>query len=60
MTCELKRRYPDQPTALAFAAHRDDRGVPYLTVYRCPDCAGWHLTRRAGPLSDDDFAKAAS
>lgn len=45
--CASKSRYPDELTARAAGQHY--RGRQYapspLYVYKCPHCAGYHLTR---------------
>ena len=43
--CAKKKRYPTQPDAVRAAARRV-RKVAYLRTYRCPHCAGWHLTHK--------------
>lgn len=48
MSCG-KRRYKDEiaaKLALATVQHTDGSGRPKLErrAYRCPKCAGWHLT----------------
>lgn len=42
-----KRRHPDELTAIASAIRCSARRGTPLRVYLCPDCDGWHLTRRA-------------
>ena len=53
-SCERKRRYPDQVSAMAFAITRVEQGAPPLKNYPCRYCHGWHLAkkkprRRAAP-----------
>lgn len=48
--CEGKVRYSDELTAVAGAMH--DMSHPECTAkkmykYKCPNCHGWHLTRKA-------------
>jgi hypothetical protein len=51
-TCQAKRRYPDELTARAVAQTylehplTYEAGVHKLWVYRCPECHGWHTTKR--------------
>lgn len=47
-TCASKRRYPDELTARAGAMHDIHHvgNASELYVYRCPECRGFHLTRR--------------
>lgn len=40
-----KRRHPTQIAAIA-AALRLSRFNRPLRVYQCPDCGGWHLTKK--------------
>lgn len=40
-----KRRFPDFPTAAA-AALRVSVHLGPLRCYLCPQCGGWHLTKR--------------
>jgi len=47
--CDRKRRYCDQPTALAFADHQMKLGSKKLTTYRCKYCSGWHIAKEANP-----------
>lgn len=44
--CLKKRRYSDEYGARAAAQSRLQciGWMDGLAVYRCPDCAGWHLT----------------
>ena len=46
--CVRKLRYPDEATARAAGMHYIERGDPdaprKLWWYRCPHCAGVHLT----------------
>ena len=44
-SCESKRRYPDQATALAFAIYGVQRGAPGLKTYPCQFCGGYHLAK---------------
>ena len=59
-TCLKKTRWPCQASATAGAIHvleyhaehevdplRQLTQLTQLFVYRCPHCAGWHLTKRA-------------
>jgi hypothetical protein len=44
--CIAKNRYPDELTARAAGQHYRERyASESLYVYRCPQCAGFHLTR---------------
>lgn len=46
--CAGKTRYPDELTARAAGQHyqgRDRMATKKLYVYKCPHCAGHHLTR---------------
>ena len=46
--CQSKLRYPDEITARAAGLHyREHYATIALYVYRCPHCAGYHLTRAA-------------
>ena len=44
-TCAKKNRYADMHTAIAMGASRSEVEGYQLYCYRCPVCAGWHLTR---------------
>jgi hypothetical protein len=68
--CLGKVRYPDEPTAIAgglssLEQHGEANGVTKLYRYKCPDCRGWHLTKRRHPgqqpitLNLDQFRVAA-
>lgn len=41
-SCLAKRRYPSKKLAVAA---RTLKGGLKLSVYRCPACEGWHLTK---------------
>lgn len=48
LICANKRRYPDEVTARAsgmfsIAVHGN---VSKLHAYKCPECRGWHLSKR--------------
>lgn len=44
--CVAKNRYPDELTARAAGQHyREHYASELLYIYRCPHCAGFHLTR---------------
>lgn len=63
-TCLGKRRHPDEWTARAVGQHaiREYGNVEWLYVYRCPECHGWHLTRRPSGVpvgADDPYDPAA-
>jgi hypothetical protein len=45
MTCG-KRRHINELSAIAAAIRLSGARATPLRVYRCPDCAGWHLTKR--------------
>lgn len=48
LKCVNKVRYPDEFTARAATSWHLEHGygdVPVLNVYKCPHCAGWHMTR---------------
>ena len=45
LACRRKTRYRNKTTALRVARKRMAMGVPYLRVYHCPYCNGWHLTK---------------
>lgn len=48
MTCQNKHRHPDEFTARAAAQYALESGFydgPYLAVYHCDECRGWHLTK---------------
>lgn len=49
--CTGKRRWSDQLAATAGAIHALEQfpNQPPLYTYRCPYCAGWHLTKRRQP-----------
>lgn len=49
--CLGKRRWSDELTAVAGAIHvlEIEPNLTRLFVYRCPNCCGWHLTRRPQP-----------
>ena len=44
--CARKILYDNEADARKAVRHRmaGDDGAPFLRVYRCPWCAGWHLT----------------
>ncbi len=49
--CLSKSRYSDEPLARAHAMHMLEAGLvtgEKAWVYRCGECAGWHITTRAG------------
>jgi hypothetical protein len=48
LTCRRKKRHPDEFTARAAAmsAIEQHDNAKVLYIYRCPECRGWHLTRR--------------
>lgn len=48
--CEKKRRFSDEFAARAACQERLQQlgQKDGLSVYRCPLCAGWHLTSRKG------------
>ncbi|HTM68822.1 MAG TPA: hypothetical protein VL426_06020 [Candidatus Binatia bacterium] len=46
--CTGKRTYKSEAAARRTADDQERRGSPPLTVYHCPDCAGFHLTKRPG------------
>lgn len=46
MACGRKTRYGNRANAMRVARRRMAMGVPYLRVYHCPYCGGWHLTKR--------------
>jgi len=47
-SCLSKRRYWSQVDALVMASRCvERRGLRALGTYRCRNCGGWHLTRRA-------------
>jgi hypothetical protein len=46
MACGRKVRYRNKATAMRVAKKRIADGVPYLRVYYCPHCGGWHLTKK--------------
>jgi hypothetical protein len=52
VTCQSKRRHPDEITARAAAMRAIQyRGqVNKLWVYPCPECRGWHLTKKNNGL----------
>lgn len=41
-----KNRYSDEGYAIRNAIASSRRGGLPLRTYRCPDCKGWHLTKR--------------
>lgn len=45
--CAGKHRWSDELSARAGAIHSLETygGPPKLWTYKCPHCAGWHLTR---------------
>lgn len=49
--CEKKRRFSDEFAARAAAQERLQQlgQKDGLSVYRCPLCAGWHLTSKKNP-----------
>jgi hypothetical protein len=52
LTCHNKKRHADELTARAAAMCRLQQPnctEPDLYVYRCPRCAGWHLTKAPQP-----------
>lgn len=46
--CEAKRRHPDELLARAAAMRAIEihNETDRLWVYQCPECRGWHLTKR--------------
>lgn len=57
-SCERKRRYPDEVSAMAHALHSmSNSGTDALRTYKCPVCSGWHLTKR---MAEGDTAIIAS
>ena len=46
--CPGKRTYKTEAAARATANDQERQGAPPLAVYHCPDCAGFHLTKRPG------------
>jgi ribosomal protein L44E len=49
--CLNKARYSDESAAIAGGArsleqHGEANGIKKLYRYKCPDCKGWHLTRK--------------
>lgn len=46
--CSGKNRWADELSAVAGAIHSLERhkDSPELYVYHCPECKGWHLTKR--------------
>lgn len=46
--CQPKVRYKLEAHALRVASLRLRSGVPYLRVYLCPWCKGFHLTSQEG------------
>lgn len=44
--CDSKVRYRDEISAMLALSHRNH---DVLRAYRCPYCAGWHLTSEARP-----------
>jgi hypothetical protein len=46
--CHGKRIYATRADAAAAGANRVGKGAQKLRVYRCPECKGFHLTKRAG------------
>jgi hypothetical protein len=49
LTCQRKLRWSDEFAARAAAMHRleqPDQPLDRLWIYRCPMCAGWHLTSK--------------
>ena len=53
LNCRAKRRYNDEVSARAAAMYALDqcdahgRELQALYVYTCPECGGYHLTRKA-------------
>ena len=49
IVCERKRRFPDEMAARAVAMINLQTGggkdIKYLSIYKCPHCNGWHMTR---------------
>jgi hypothetical protein len=48
LTCESKKRWPDEHSARAGAmvSIELNGNATELWVYNCPECRGWHLTKR--------------
>lgn len=47
MSCQEKRRYRSEDEAKKVAEIQMLRDMNLeLSVYKCPECLGWHLTRR--------------
>ena len=44
-TCQTKQRYQSKNAAKEEAA-KQSRGEANVTVYKCPVCHGWHLTKK--------------
>ena len=46
-TCQAKRRFPDEKSALAAAGIQQLSDMSLeLFAYKCNECGGWHLTRQ--------------
>lgn len=41
-----KHRYPTWSAAVGPAVRSTQRAGRPMRIYRCPDCAGYHLTKR--------------
>lgn len=46
LNCAHKRRYSESGVRHVLERRQPEASAP-LYAYRCPHCAGWHLTRRA-------------
>lgn len=44
-SCLAKNRYASKKLAHKAVAARTLKGGQKLSVYRCPACEGWHLTK---------------
>jgi hypothetical protein len=52
LTCRNKHRHPDEIIARAAAMDAITRygNVQVLYVYLCPECRGWHLSKKGNAL----------
>lgn len=46
MTCRKTRTYVNSEEAAGVAARVTRRRERYIRIYYCPECVGYHLTRR--------------
>lgn len=56
--CAAKRVYEGRDKAITAARAIVFDGGPQMRAYRCPHCAGWHLTRLNGQWGADQKLQA--